>query len=249
MIDKTPDETPDPLSNLIEQSDSDSENSEHPPPVFVSEGGNVVAQANEDNISIIPIKVPEEASPNIPLVVLDDASVASDSVQVANSNNLDEHEPEHLCKSKEIWECQSGHLRKTDKVTCTKRPNHIPTHTTRLFLKKLKNKQCYNLWNEIGDSMLNTMSLAPLTIEYLLGSPLSKFIIFAANGCGYSGAFTEIFVTAHPFFLIAKSETSKEDNPIWHQAMNRTLADVYWKAAEKEIDSLEGMGAWDVDKH
>ncbi len=46
------------------------------------------------------------------------------------------------------------------------------------------------------------MPIAPPTIEELLTSPLSKFITF---DCGYSGSFTEIFVTAvHPFFLKAK---------------------------------------------
>ena len=95
--------------------------------------------------------------------------------------------------------------------------------------------------------MLNAMPIAPPTIEELLASPLSKFITFAANDCGYSGSFTEIFVTAvHPFFLKAKSEASKEDNPNWHQAMNGPFADEYWKAAEKEIITLEGISAWDV---
>ncbi len=31
--------------------------------------------------------------------------------------------------------------------------------------------------------------------------------------------------------------------------MNGPFADEYWKAAEKEIDTLEGMGAWDIDEH
>ncbi len=31
--------------------------------------------------------------------------------------------------------------------------------------------------------------------------------------------------------------------------MNAPFADEYWKAAEKEIDTLEEMSAWDVDKH
>ncbi len=84
--------------------------------------------------------------------------------------------------------------------------------------------------------MLNAMTVAPPTIDELLACPLSKFITFAANDFGYSGSFTEIFVTAvHPFFLKAKSEESKEDNPHWHQAINGPFADEYWKEAEKEI--------------
>ncbi len=41
-------------------------------------------------------------------------------------------------------------------------------------------------------------------------------------------------------------EANREDKPNWHQAMNGPFADEYWKAAEKEIITLEGMGAWDV---
>ncbi len=94
------------------------------------------------------------------------------------------------------------------------------------------------------------MFIAPPTIEELHASPLSKFITFAANDCGYSGSFTKIFVTAvHPFFLKAKSEASKEDNPNWHQAKIGPFADEYWKAAKKEISTWEGMGAWDVVEH
>ncbi len=52
--------------------------------------------------------------------------------------------------------------------------------------------------------------------------------------------------TVHPFFLEAKSEASKVIYPNWHQAMNGPFEDEYWKAAEKEMDGLEGMGAWDV---
>ncbi len=94
--------------------------------------------------------------------------------------------------------------------------------------------------------MLTAMPIAPPTIEELLVSTLSKFLTFAANVCGYSGSFTEIFVTAvHSFFLKAKSEASKEDNPNWHQAMNGPFADEYWEVAEKEIlpwkEQVHGM--------
>ncbi len=65
--------------------------------------------------------------------------------------------------------------------------------------------------NEIGDSMLNAMPIAPPTIEELLASPLFKFITFAANVSGNSHSFTEIFVTAVlPFFLKAKSAAGKD---------------------------------------
>ncbi len=57
-------------------------------------------------------------------------------------------------------------------------------------------------------------------------------------------------VTAvHPFFLKAKFEASKEDNPNCHQAMNGLFADEYCKAAKKEVTTLEGMCTWDVVWH
>ncbi len=94
------------------------------------------------------------------------------------------------------------------------------------------------------------MFLAPPTIDDLLANPISKFIIFAANNCGYSGSFTETSIAAtHLFFLKAKSESSKEDNPYWHQAMSGPFRDDYLKAAEKETSTLEGMSAWDVVEH
>ncbi len=72
------------------------------------------------------------------------------------------------------------------------------------------------------------MPQAPPTIVELCASPLSKVIIFAANHCGYSGSVTEIFVTAaHPFFLKAKSEASKVDNPNRSQAINGPFPDEY----------------------
>ncbi len=89
------------------------------------------------------------------------------------------------------------------------------------------------------------MPLAPPTsIEDLLASPLSSFITFAANDCGYNGSFTEIFVISlHPFFLKSKSEASKAVHTNWYQAMNGHFVDEYWKVAEKVINSLETIGA------
>ncbi len=109
-----------------------------------------------------------------------------------------------------IWPSPSN-----QQFTCTFGHKQIPICAAKLYRKQLKSKQRYSLWNEIGDSMLNVMPIAPPTIEELLASPLSKFITFAANDCGYSGSFTKIIVTAaHPFFLKAKSEASKRIIPI-----------------------------------
>ncbi len=81
-------------------------------------------------------------------------------------------------------------------------------------MRNLKIKQHYHLRNEIGNYILNTMHLAPHTSEDLLASPLSKFITFAANDCGYIHSFIATFITVvHPFFLKTKSEASKEHNP------------------------------------
>jgi hypothetical protein len=46
--------------------------------------------------------------------------------------------------------------------------------------------------------------------------------------------------------LKAKDEASKEDNPNWKQAMNGPFKEEYWKAALKEIETLETMDAWEV---
>ena len=102
---------------------------------------------------------------------------------------------------------------------------------------------------EQSDHMLNTMELRQdvPTVEELLDSPLSCFISFAANSCGYSGMTQELIVNwAHPLFLKAKAEASKADNPNWWEAMKSPFADEYWKAAVKEIETLKKMGVWDV---
>ncbi len=48
-----------------------------------------------------------------------------------------------------------------------------------------------------------------------------------------------------PFFLKAKSEANEDDNPNWLHVIG-PFADEYWKAHEKGITTLEGIGAWDV---
>ena len=104
---------------------------------------------------------------------------------------------------------------------------------------------------EIGDSMLNAMHFGTeskdITVDELMNSHLAKFIELAANDCGYAGSTKELICNwVHPLFLKAKSAASKEDNPTWWQAMSGPFADEYWKAAVTEIETLEGMDAWDV---
>jgi hypothetical protein len=69
---------------------------------------------------------------------------------------------------------------------------------------------------EESDHMLNAMELRQdvPTVEELLESPLSCFILFAANSCGYSRMTEELIVNwVHPLLLKAKAEASKADNP------------------------------------
>jgi len=85
------------------------------------------------------------------------------------------------------------------------------------------------------------------TVEQLLACPISRFIQFAANDCGYEGSRKELIANwVHPFFLKAKSEASKQDNPNWREAMNGPFSEEYWKASVKELETLEDMDAWEV---
>ncbi len=131
-IDAAPDETSDPLPNLIEQSSSDGETSDYLPPVFVPVGGKGAAQPNEDDVSIVPITPPEGALPNITYVELDNNPVAYGSASVADFYNPDEPDPENLHQSKQIRECKS----------CTFGCKQIPICAVKLFCKTLKRKQC-----------------------------------------------------------------------------------------------------------
>jgi hypothetical protein len=98
-----------------------------------------------------------------------------------------------------------------------------------------------------ADAMMLQSEMGVPTVEALMACPLSRFIHFAANDCGYKGTRYELIANwVHPLFLKAKSEASKEDNPSWKQAMNGPFKEEYWKAAVKEIETLESMDAWEV---
>ena len=97
------------------------------------------------------------------------------------------------------------------------------------------------------DQMLMSMKDEVPSVEALMACPLSRFIDLAANKCGYSGSRRDLIANwVHPFFLKAKSEARKEDNPNWKEAMNGPFSEEFWKAAVKEIETLEGMDAWEV---
>jgi hypothetical protein len=98
-----------------------------------------------------------------------------------------------------------------------------------------------------ADELMLQSEIEVPTVEALVACPLSKFIHFAANDCGYTGSHYDLIANwVHPLFLKAKSEASKEDNPSWKQAMSGPFKEEYWKAAVKEIKTLESMDVWEV---
>ena len=59
-------------------------------------------------------------------------------------------------------------------------------------------------------------------------SSLAKYITLAANDCGYDGITEDPIVNyVYPFFLKARSDTSKEDNPNWCEATRGSFVDDY----------------------
>lgn len=98
-----------------------------------------------------------------------------------------------------------------------------------------------------ADELMLSAEIEVPSVEALMACPLSKFIQFAANDCGYTGTRYDLIANwVHPLFLKAKSESSKEDNPNWWQAMNGPFKEEYWKAALKEIETLQSMDVWEV---
>jgi transposase InsO family protein len=123
----------------------------------------------------------------------------------------------------------------------------VPTEVKRQQGKKLPRSYKFARSQEIGAQQLRGMKAECPTVEELLASPLSKFINFAANDCGYDGSFTTLVTNwVHPLFLSAKTGISKEDNPSWQEAMNGDEAEQYWEAACTEVATLEAMDAWEV---
>ena len=117
--------------------------------------------------------------------------------------------------------------------------------------KKGKYRHRMNHLRTEGDKLMNKTTLddtAGVTVEDIMSCPLSKFIHFAANDCGYGGSRLELVVNwVHPLFLKARSAASKEDNPNWREAMvNGEFKEEFWQAAVDEIETLVGMDAWEV---
>ncbi len=171
-----------------------------------------------------------------PFVELDVAPVAFDSASVVDSQSPDELDPEYLYQSKHIWKCQSGQLCRTNKVTCTFGLKQIPICAIRLFCKKLKRTMLPTLkWDWWVYIQYHEFS-SSYHWRPLWKSSLHLDHCVTANDCRHSGFSIEIFVTAvHPFFLKAKSEASKEDNPNWRQAMNGPFVDNTRKQQRKKL--------------
>jgi hypothetical protein len=89
---------------------------------------------------------------------------------------------------------------------------------------------------EQADALMLQSEMEIPTVEALMVCPLSRFIHFAANECGYKGTRYKLVADwVHPLFLKAKSEASKEDNLSWKQAMNGPFKAEYWEAALKRL--------------
>ena len=75
---------------------------------------------------------------------------------------------------------------------------------------------------------------------------LDRLITLATDYCGYKGKTKELIVNwVNMLFLKAQDEASKEDNPTWNQSINCPFVDEYWKAACTELETIEGMLAWE----
>ena len=94
-----------------------------------------------------------------------------------------------------------------------------------------------------ADELMLSAEVAVLSVQALMVCPISKVIHFAANGCGNTRMRYKLIANwVHPLFLKAKCEATKEDNPNWRQAMSGPFKEEYWKAALKEIKTLESIG-------
>ena len=149
------------------------------------------------------------------------------------------------------------------RLACATGPRQVPQHVRRALRDRLSFAQRMRSRRTLGDLLLETSRVSYRrdngskasfhgmdvpSVEYLMDCPLSNFIHLAAKDCGYSGSRKDI-VTGwiHPLFLKARAEASKEDNPSWNKAMTGDFKEDFWKAAEKEIETLEKeMGAWEV---
>ena len=116
------------------------------------------------------------------------------------------------------------------KYKCYLGPKQIPPGVRRLSVKRVRYRKRMSSRKHLGDEMLMRAEVEVPSVESLMASPLSRFIQFAANDCGWSGSRHDLIATRfHPLFLKAKSEAGKEDNPNWKKAMNGPFCEVTLK--------------------
>ena len=143
---------------------------------------------------------------------------------------------------------KSRRLRKLHEVSVQVPPGvRRLLHLRRISRKRGEYRKRMAKRRQRADELMLQAEIEVPSIEALMACPLSKFIHFAANDCGYTGTRYELIANwVHPLFLKAKSEASKEDNPNWKQAMSGPFKAEFWEAAVKEVETLESMDAWDV---
>ena len=126
--------------------------------------------------------------------------------------------------------------------------------------KKKRHQWKMDFHHRKGDAMLRAQSFNAIitnsvqessddlpSIDDIMKCPLSKFIHFDDNDCGYCGTRRKLVVNwIHPLFLKTKSAASKEDNPSWKDTMNGDFKVEFWEAALAEIKTLDDMDSWNV---
>ena len=82
-------------------------------------------------------------------------------------------------KEPRVYECSRGHKQIPPGVGCC-------TIKRERYLKRMSSRR------SLGDEMLARADVYVPSMESLMASPLSKFIQFAANDCGYTGTRYEL---------------------------------------------------------
>ena len=104
--------------------------------------------------------------------------------------------------------------------------------------------------SELDERQLNALDWSAETMfaEFLPGGELEKFCTLSyREELRYEGGKEGFEVDSlHPFLMGAKAALNKEDYPKWWDAMKSPNADDWWAAAQKEIETLEKIKAWDV---
>jgi hypothetical protein len=80
----------------------------------------------------------------------------------------------------------------------------------RISRKRGKYHQGMEKWRKQADAMMLQSEMDVSTVEALMACPLSRFIHFAANDCGYKGTRYELIANwVHPLFLKLNQKQAK----------------------------------------